>query len=242
MWILLVEDEISLSKSLKRGLEEEGFVVELARNGEEAELLGKSNTYDLSILDWRLPRKDGQAVLKSWRASGVDFPVLMLTALSDTDHKIIGLDSGADDYMSKPFSFEELLARVRALLRRKPQYSNTDDINIGAFHFNRRKRIVTILGRSISLRAKEFLILQLLLSIEDGVFSKHELAERVWGSDTVSDNTIEATISMLRNSLTKAYQSAGIEFHHETYIIETIRGAGYKLNTKVLKNLSQTHE
>lgn len=242
MWILLVEDEISLSKSLKKGLEEEGFVVELAGNGEEAELLGKSNTYDLSILDWRLPRKDGQTVLKSWRASGVDFPVLMLTALGDTDYKIIGLDSGADDYMSKPFSFDELLARVRALLRRKPQYSNTDDINIGALHFNKRKRIVSIFGNSISLRAKEFLILQLLLSIDGGVFSKHELAERVWGSDTVSDNTIEATISMLRNSLTKAYQSAGIEFQNETYIIETVRGAGYKLNTEALKNLSIANE
>ncbi len=242
MWILLVEDEVSLSKSLKKGLEEEGFVVELAGNGEEAELLGKSNTYDLSILDWRLPRKNGQTVLKSWRASGVEFPVLMLTALGDTEHKIIGLDSGADDYMSKPFSFDELLARVRALLRRKPDYSNTDDIDIGALHFNKRKREISIFGNSISLRAKEFLILQLLVSVEEGVFSKHELAERVWGSDTVNDNTIEATISTLRNSLAKVYENKGIQINDETYLIETVRGAGYRLNTRILKSLSYTNE
>jgi DNA-binding response OmpR family regulator len=240
MWILLVEDEKQLARSLKRGLEEEGHVVEVMHDGEEAELQGLVNDYDMVVLDWRLPNRDGKQILEHWRAEDRSFPVLMLTALGDLDHKVAGLDAGADDYMGKPFSFEELLARVRALGRRSSEMQNNEAVSAGPIELDSRKHWVKVCGIKRSLRPKEFILLELLLNEPETVFSKTQIAERVWGSAYyVSDNTIEATISTLRQKLAESFVECGEEFLEDnSKVIETIRGAGYRLNS----NLTQTDE
>jgi len=240
VWILLVEDEQKLAKSLQKGLQEEGHVVEIYHNGEEAELEGLVNDYDLVILDWRLPGKNGKEVLTRWRNEERPFPVLMLTALDDVDHRIEGLDSGADDYMSKPFSFEELLARVRALGRRPSQMENDKPISCGPLELDARKHQVKICGEPLSLRPKEFIMLELFLQEPETVYSKTQIAERVWGSSYyVSDNTIEATLSTLRQKLSDAMAMCKeIDFEKEDTIIETVRGAGYRLFKEALDQSS----
>ncbi|MCH2450037.1 MAG: response regulator transcription factor [Gracilimonas sp.] len=232
MWILLVEDEKQLANSLKRGLEEEGYVVEVQHDGEEAELQGLVNDYDMVVLDWRLPHRDGKEILEHWRAEDRNFPVLMLTALADLDHKVSGLDAGADDYMSKPFSFDELLARIRALSRRAADISNTEIVKMGPIVIDARKHKVMVEGMSLTLRQKEFILLELLMTHLGTVFSKTQIAERVWGSAYyVSDNTIEATISTLRQKLSETFEDLdNYKLGKNDQIIETIRGAGYRFN------------
>lgn len=245
MWILLVEDEKQLAHSLKRGLEEEGYVVEVMNDGEKAELQGLVNNYDLVILDWRLPNRNGKQILEHWRRENRMFPVLMLTALGDLDHKIAGLDAGADDYMSKPFSFEELLARIRALSRRSGEINHLETLSVGPIALDTRKHEVKICGTDLMLRPKEFTLLEIFLNNPETVFSKTQIAERVWGSAYyVSDNTIEATISTLRQKLTDSFGECELinssDDHYE--IIETIRGAGYRLNFNHLKKEGQKIE
>lgn len=237
MWILLVEDEKQLANSLKQGLEEEGYVVEVIHDGEEAELQGMVNDYDIVVLDWRLPNRNGNEILESWREKERSFPVLMLTALGDLDHKIEGLDAGADDYMSKPFSFEELLARVRALSRRSAEIIHSATVTVGPIELDTRKHKVKICGVECSLRSKEFILLQLLLNEPETVFSKTQIAERVWGSAYyISDNTIEATISTLRQKLAESFEECEERFLKDpSRIIETIRGAGYRMNDKLIQ-------
>mgnify|MGYP006294685803 CR=1 FL=1 len=237
MWILLVEDEKQLATSLKRGLEEEGHVVEVMHNGEEAELEGMVNDYDMVVLDWRLPGKDGKRILQTWREEGRDFPVLMLTALGDLDHKVTGLDAGADDYMSKPFSFEELLARIRALGRRSSEITHTEKVIVGPIELNAREHWVKICDIKRSLRPKEFILLELFLNEPEAVYSKTQIAERVWGSSNyVSDNTIEATVSTLRQKLAESLELCEKNILEDgTTVIETIRGAGYRLNQTLTK-------
>lgn len=240
MWILLVEDEKQLADSLKRGLQEEGYVVEVSHDGEEAELQGMVNDYDMVVLDWRLPNREGKEILESWRAEERSFPVLMLTALGDLDHKISGLDAGADDYMSKPFSFEELLARIRALARRASEITHSETVSVGPIELDTRKHWVKVCGIKRSLRPKEFILLELLLNEPETVFSKTQIAERVWGSAYyVSDNTIEATVSTLRQKLAESFEECKEVFLNDnSKVIETIRGAGYRLNN----NLANTEE
>ena len=237
MWILLVEDEKQLANSLKRGLEEEGHVVEVMHDGEDAELQGLVDDYDMVILDWRLPNRDGKEILERWRKEDRNFPVLMLTALGDLDHKITGLDAGADDYMSKPFSFEELLARIRALSRRSSDITHLETVTVGPIALDTRKHKVIICGVERSLRPKEFTLLEILLNEPETVFSKTQIAERVWGSAYyVSDNTIEATISTLRQKLAESFDECEkIYLEDHSHIIETIRGAGYRLNSSLIK-------
>jgi DNA-binding response OmpR family regulator len=237
MWILLVEDEKQLANSLKRGLEEEGYVVEVIHDGEEAELQGMVSDYDVVILDWRLPNRDGEQILQHWRDEDRNFPVLMLTALGDLDHKITGLDAGADDYMSKPFSFEELLARIRALSRRSSDITHLETVTVGPIELDTRKHKVIICGIERTLRPKEFTLLEILLNEPETVFSKTQIAERVWGSAYyVSDNTIEATISTLRQKLAESFDECEeVYLDDHSHIIKTIRGAGYRLNSSLIK-------
>jgi DNA-binding response OmpR family regulator len=206
-------------------------------DGEEAELQGMVSDYDMVILDWRLPNRDGKQILEHWRAEDRTFPVLMLTALGDLDHKVSGLDAGADDYMSKPFSFEELLARVRALGRRSAEITETEMFSVGPIELDTRKHKLKICGIERSLRPKEFTLLELLLGEPETVFSKTQIAERVWGSPYyVSDNTIEATISTLRQKLGESLEECEKKFLDDMQVIETIRGAGYRLNSDLLND------
>lgn len=238
MWILLVEDEKQLAKSIKKGLEEEGYVVEMEHDGEDAELQGMVNDYDMVILDWRLPNRSGKEILEAWRKENRSFPVLMLTALGDLDHKVEGLDAGADDYMSKPFSFDELLARIRALSRRSSSITENQRIEIGPVYLDVRRHIAKVGETELILRQKEFVILELFMNNPQTVFSKTQIAERVWGSALyVSDNTIEATISTLRNKLSDAFDEISkYQSDKDDHIVQTIRGAGYRLNVELLND------
>lgn len=231
MWILFVEDEKSLGNSIKRGLEEEAHLVDLQTDGEEAEMAGLVNDYDLVILDWRLPSRSGKEVLETWRGEGRDFPVIMLTALGDIDHKVTGLDAGADDYMSKPFSFEELLARVRALGRRKDSQSPTDELRYGPVVLKQKEKSVFICDKPIETRSKEYMILELFLNQPEAVWSKTQIAERVWGDPYyISDNTIEVTISNLRQKLHNHLKECVDESKEKGNFIQSLRGMGYRLN------------
>lgn len=231
MWILFVEDEQSLANSVKRGLEEEAHVVDLHTDGEEAEMAGLVNDYDLVVLDWRLPSRSGKEILEKWRSEGRPFPVLMLTALGDLEHKVSGLDSGADDYMSKPFSFEELLARIRALGRRKESEPAADDLSYGPIILKRREKAVYICDQPMGARTKEFMLLELFLNQPGAVWSKTQIAERVWGDPYyVSDNTIEVTVSTLRQKINGYLENCEEDFSNRGPFIQSMRGLGYKLN------------
>jgi two-component system OmpR family response regulator len=216
MRILLVEDERVLATQIREALERDGRVVDVAADGEEGSFLGSTEPYDAIILDLGLPKKDGHAVLRDWRESGVKAPVLILTARDSWRDKVAGLDSGADDYLTKPFQMDELLARLRALIRRAGGQSNPV-FKRGALEFDTRSGRASLNGQSISLTAQETNVLAYLILNEDKVVSRTELSEHVYGYDGDRDsNTIEVFIGRLRRKL-------------GTGLIETIRGRGYQL-------------
>ncbi|NNE69919.1 MAG: response regulator transcription factor [Rhodothermales bacterium] len=222
MWILVIEDEKRLSDVLRRGLESEGYTVDLAHDGRAGEDMARVNGYDAMIVDWRLPGRDGRAVIASLREDGIVTPAIMLTALDDVEHRVAGLNAGADDYLSKPFSFEELIARLRAVLRRPPLSAQDRNLSLGPLTMDTERRNVVVGETEIILRPKEFAVLEILLRQAGAVLSRSVLAERVWGSALyVSDNVIDVTISGLRQKL-KSAGSGGIE-------LETVRGVGYRL-------------
>ena len=226
MWLLLIEDEQRLAMSLKSGLEEEGYVVDVANDGATGEAMALANAYDALIVDWRLPAQDGKAVIEHVRSAGREMPILMLTALADVEHRVAGLDAGADDYLPKPFKFEELLARLRALLRRPPLASQQDTLQLGPIQVDTKRRRATIGTRLIDLRPKEYALLEDFLRHSDEVVSRTVLSERVWGEAFyVTDNVIDVTISGLRQKLADAQadSEAGRVW------IETVRGVGYRL-------------
>ena len=226
MWLLLIEDEERLATSLKSGLEEEGYLVDVAGDGATGEAMALANAYDALIVDWRLPTQDGKSVVERVRAAGREVPILMLTALADVEHRIAGLDAGADDYLPKPFKFEELLARLRALLRRPPLASQQDTLQVGPIEVDTKRRRATIGSRVIDLRPKEYALLEDFLRHPDEVVSRTVLAERVWGEAFyVTDNVIDVTISGLRQKLADAQSGSGPEHLR----IETVRGVGYRL-------------
>ena len=208
-----------LADSLKRGLEEEGYQVDLARDGEEGFSLGLVNAYDAAVVDWRLPRRDGRSVIEGLREAGRPFPILMLTALADLDHRIAGLDAGADDYLPKPFSFEELLARLRALLRRPPLAPQEAAPSLGGLQLDPARRVVLLGGRPLNLRPKEYALLELFMRRPGEVLSRTVIAERVWGDAFyVSENALDVTVSGLRQKL----DATAVR-------LETVRGVGYRL-------------
>jgi len=228
MWLLLVEDEVRLATSLKRGLEEEGYTVDVAHEGEEGYALGLLHAYDVMIVDWRLPRKDGRTVVRQLREAGRTLPILMLTALGGIDHRVAGLDAGADDYLTKPFSFEELLARLRALSRRARQAGPASPwLRHGSLAMDTARRQVSVRGTVLDLRPKEYALLEVFMHHPGQVLSRTLLAERVWGSAFhVTDNVIDVSISRLRQKLADAFAAHGAE---EAVHLQTVRGVGYRL-------------
>jgi two-component system copper resistance phosphate regulon response regulator CusR len=223
MRILLVEDEPSAATMLAKGLREESYAVDVAADGEIAQAQAFENDYDLIILDVVLPGKDGFHVCRELRASGLTAPVLMLTARDAVEDRIEGLDSGADDYLPKPFDFDELLARVRALLRRRPAlYPKV--ITVGDLSVDTRSRHVTRAGQSVDLTAKEYALLEYLARRAGEVVNRSDIAEHVWDeSYDPFSKVIEVFIQRLRRKIDEAYPLK---------LIHTRRGEGYMLTTK----------
>ncbi|NNE47247.1 MAG: response regulator transcription factor, partial [Rhodothermales bacterium] len=189
--------------------------------------LALTNAYDVLIVDWRLPGQDGRTVIQRARDAGRTYPILMLTALSDIDHRVAGLDAGADDYLPKPFKFEELLARLRALLRRPPLSEQTTVLRVGDLQIDTRRRDATVSGTRLDLRPKEYVLLEDLARHAGEVVSRSVIAERVWGQAFyVSDNVIDVTISSLRQRLAEAQKETDSV---NKVAILTVRGVGYRL-------------
>ena len=216
MRILLVEDEPTLNLQITRKLKSEGYIVDIAVNGIDALHLGVENDFDAVILDLGLPQLDGLSVLGRWRASRRNMPVLILTARGDWHERVAGIDAGADDYLVKPFHMEELLARLRALIRRSAgQASN--ELVCGALRLDIRRAEAAIDGQSLSLTSHEFKVLAYLMQRRGEVVSRSELSEHIYPHDSDRDsNTIEVFVGRLRKKL-----PAGM--------IETVRGFGYRL-------------
>jgi two-component system, OmpR family, copper resistance phosphate regulon response regulator CusR len=218
--ILLVEDEPSAAHLFAKGLREEAYAVDVARDGQTALDQALVNDYDLIILDVMLPGKDGFSVCRELRSAGSPVPVLMLTARDAVEDRIEGLDSGADDYLSKPFAFDELLARVRALLRRKPALF-PEVIKIADLSIDTRLRHASRGQREIDLTAKEYALLEYLARNADEVVGRAEIAEHVWDeSYDPFSKVIDVFIQRLRRK---------IDADHEVKLIRTRRGAGYVL-------------
>ena len=220
MKILVVEDNEKLAENLKQGLVQEGYAVDILGDGLLAErrILINRDEYDLVILDRMLPGKDGVAVCALWRENEVVIPVLMLTALGNTDDKVLGLDAGADDYLPKPFAFKELLARIHALLRR-PKKTAPKILTSGNIALNTASREVTFKNKNISLTLKEFMVLEYLIRNLNKVITRDELYSHAWDfADSSFSNTVDVHIKNLRKKI-----------NDNGKIIQTIRGVGYKM-------------
>lgn len=225
MRILLVEDDRSLADALARGLKEHGYAVDLAATGEDALLLARSEPYDLLVLDVMLPLLDGYEVCRQLRADGSTVPLLMLTARDSVDDRVGGLDSGADDYLTKPFSFRELLARLRALLRRQATASKDPILRVGDVELNPINRTVCRRGSALELTTKEFAVLELFLRNPNRVLSRTQIAEHIWDQGFVAlSNVVEVYVGLLRRKLGDTT---------EPRLLETIRGVGYRLRDPV---------
>ena len=220
MRILIVEDEQKTGDYLKQGLSEAGFVADLARDGVDGLHLALSEDYDLVVLDVMLPRMDGWQLLREIRDKGKRMPVLFLTARDQIEDRVKGLEFGADDYLVKPFAFSELLARVRALLRRG-KTSEPELLQIADLELDLLRRRVTRAGKRIDLTAKEFALLELLLRRQGEVLPRSLIASQVWDMNFDSDtNVIEVAVRRLRAKIDDAF---------EPKLIRTVRGMGYVL-------------
>ncbi len=223
MRILIVEDETKIANALSKALSREGYAVDIESNTDDAFQMASFEPYALLIVDRMLPGsyKDGVAMIKALRDKGIATPALVLTALGTTEQKTEGLDAGADDYLSKPFAIEELLARVRALLRRPVNTTGTDITAKGlTLHINERSASYN--GQPIELTGKEFALLEFLITSKGKVLSKDQLIDHVWSFDSdILPNNVEAYIKRLREKIDKPFN---------TQIIKTIRGVGYVIN------------
>ncbi|KZK81686.1 Transcriptional regulatory protein PhoP [Pseudovibrio sp. W64] len=216
MRMLIVEDDRDLNRQLSEALEDAGYVVDKAYDGEEGHFLGDTEPYDAVILDLGLPQMDGLSVLERWRRDGHSMPVLILTARDRWSDKVAGIDAGADDYVAKPFHMEEVLARVRALVRRAAGLAS-NEISIGDIVLDTKAGKVTKNGMSIKLTSHEFRLLSYLMHHKGRVISRTELVEHLYDQDFDRDsNTIEVFVGRLR----KKFGSS---------LIETVRGLGYRL-------------
>lgn len=216
MRILIVEDDADLSRQLKSAFKDAGYAVDTAMDGEEGHFLGDTEPYDAVILDLGLPLIDGVSVLQKWRADGKKFPVLILTARDQWSEKVAGFDAGADDYLTKPFHVEELMARLRALLRRAAGHT-TDTIELGDLMVDNRAARAFVDGMAIKLTSHEFRLLSYMAAHKGRVISRTELVEHIYDQDFDRDsNTIEVFVGRLRKKI-------------GTERIETVRGLGYRL-------------
>jgi len=223
MRILVVEDETGLANSIVAGLREERYVVDRAADGEEAEFLAETNEYDLIVLDIMLPKINGFQVCRDLRDHEVKTPILMLTALDATADKVKGLDSGAEDYLTKPFSFDEFLARVRALLRRGPLMISTS-LEYADVMIDLLSHAVTRAGQRVELTAKEYALLEYFLRNPERVIGRSQLAEHVWDQyfDPLS-NVIDVSVSHLRKKL---------EARGGSRLLHSVRAMGYIMSDK----------
>jgi two-component system OmpR family response regulator len=214
--VLIVEDESSLAKQLISALRRAGYAVDHAAEGERADLLAHDEQYDAVVLDLGLPKVDGLTLLRRWREAGQSMPVLVLTARGSWHEKVIGIDSGADDYMSKPFRMEELLARLRALIRRSSG-KITPELRCGPVALDPRSGKVTLEGAEVRLTSHEFRVLSYLMHHGQRIVSQSELTEHIYSQDFDRDsNTVEVFIARLRRKLGPS-------------LIETVRGLGYRM-------------
>ena len=219
MRILVVEDEIRLREQLTSALEGTGYAVDCVANGERADFLGQTETYDAAILDLGLPKVDGLTVLRRWRDAGIVMPVLILTARGSWHEKVQGIDGGADDYVTKPFRMEEVLARLRALIRRSAGQI-TPELRCGDVALDPRTSKVTLNGTPVKLTGHEFRVLSYLMHHRGRIVSQVELTEHIYSQDFDRDsNTVEVFIGRLRRKL-------------GTSFIETVRGMGYRIEAK----------
>jgi DNA-binding response OmpR family regulator len=222
MRILVIEDNIKLAQSLKRGFEQEGYAVDVLIDGEEGEhrLQVSHADYDLLVLDLTLPGKGGVDICVSLREKGIMIPIIMLTARDTTQDKVLGLDSGADDYLVKPFSFEELLSRVRALSRR-PRAALTPELQVGELVLKPASQEAEIRGIPLGLTLKEFRILEYFMQHADEALSRQQIIDHLWDfSFNPLSRVMDVHINNLRNKLQE---------HDHAQLLETVRGIGYRL-------------
>jgi Response regulators consisting of a CheY-like receiver domain and a winged-helix DNA-binding domain len=217
MRLLIVEDDPDLRRQLVAACRDAGYVVDQAADGEEGHFLGDTEPYDTVILDIGLPKMDGISVLESWRRDGRIMPVLLLTARDRWSDKVAGIDAGADDYVAKPFHMEEVLARVRALVRRYAGHAS-NEIEVGPLRLDVKGGRVTVDGAPVKLTSHEFRLLQYLMHHRGQVVSRTELIEHLYDQDFDRDsNTIEVFVGRLRKKLA-------------VDLIETVRGLGYRIS------------
>lgn len=221
MRILVVEDEFALAHNIKTGLEDEKFAVDVIHNGKEAYEQASVEEYDVIILDRMLPEMDGIAICQELRNHKVFTPILMLTARGSADEKVEGLDAGADDYLAKPFSFNELLARIRSLIRRATTKETV--LQFDSLILDPTTHIVKRKGKDISLTAKEYALLEFFMRHPNQIVTREQITNHVWdyAHDSTS-NTIEVLVKRLREKVDKA-------FSNEKPLFQTIRGMGYKI-------------
>jgi two-component system OmpR family response regulator len=216
MRILIVEDDKDLNRQLNDALTQAGYVVDRTYDGEEGHFLGDTEPYDAVVLDLGLPKLDGLSVLEKWRRGGRTMPVLILTARDRWSDKVAGIDAGADDYVAKPFHMEEVLARVRALVRRAAGHAS-NEIEVGDLRLDLRSGRVTVAGLQVKLTSHEYRLLAYLLHHKGKVSSRTELVEHLYDQDFDRDsNTVEVFVGRLRKKLGGDY-------------IETVRGLGYRI-------------
>ena len=220
MRILLVEDDPRVASFIRRGLREEQYTVDLAKDGEEALYQGQGGQYDLIILDLLLPKKNGLEVLKNLRQERITIPILILTAKDEPKDKVAGLDAGADDYLTKPFGFEELLARIRALLRRRGDLTPTI-LKAGDLEMDTLRHRVTRSGKELLLTNREYNLLEFFLRHPRQVVTRTLLAQQVWDQDFDSfSNVIDVHVARLRRK---------VDDDFSVKLLHTVRGSGYRL-------------
>ncbi|MCL4384642.1 response regulator transcription factor [Patescibacteria group bacterium] len=224
MRLLLIEDEQRLSTTIKKGFIEDGFAVDAALDGEEGQYLAETENYDLIVLDIMLPKKDGVSICRELRQKNIITPIIMLTAKSTIEDKITGLENGADDYLTKPFSFSELRARIQALLRRS-QSNLASVLKINDLELDPLKHSVSRQDKKILLTQKEFAILEYLMRHQDEVVTRTMIVEHVWDYNFESmSNIVDVFIGSLRKKIDRGYNPK---------LIHTLRGVGYKISTEL---------